>query len=65
MFAFDKKKEEYKEIPVEKSLVVINESEELKRIKELKSQYLSLKQDIEDNFNEVEENQKEYTRKLK
>ncbi len=63
--AFDKKKEEYKEIPVEKSLVVINESEELKRIKELKSQYLSLKQDIEDNFNEVEENQKEYTRKLK
>lgn len=63
--AFDKKKEEYKEIPVEKSLVVINESKELKRIKELKSQYLSLKQDIEDNFNEVEENQKEYTRKLK
>ena len=46
--AFDEKKEEYKEIPVEKSLVVINESEELKRIKELKSQYLSLKQDIED-----------------
>ncbi len=63
--AFDKKQEEYKEIPVEKSLVVINESEELKRIKELKSQYLSLRQDIEDNFNEVEENQKEHTRKLK
>lgn len=63
--AFDKKKEEYKEIPVEKSLAVINESEELKRIKDLKNQYLSLRQDIEDNFNEVEENQKEHTRKLK
>ncbi len=63
--AFEERKEEYKEIPVEKSLTVINESEELKRIKDLKEKYISLRQNIDNDFNEVIDEQKEYTRKLK
>lgn len=61
--AFDEKKEEYKEIPVEKSLVVINESEDLKRIKELKDKYINLRNSVNDDL--VEKYNDEYIKKLK
>ncbi len=57
--AFEEFKDEYKEIPVEKSLTVINESEELKRIKDLKEKYMFLRQSIDNDFDE------EYIKKLK
>ncbi len=61
--AFDEKKEEYKEIPVEKSLVVINESEELKRIKSLKEEYIYLRNSVNDDL--IEKHNDEYIKKLK
>lgn len=61
--AFDEKKEEYKSIPVEKSLTVIKESDELKRIKALKEEYINLRNSINDGL--VEEHKEEYIKKLK